>query len=104
MPYLNLSKAERSQFIGWMHREKDFLLSIVSMAQHILVPRVTESLTMVQEDLALTRDLIDKTYQTGEGPIELTAQETDLLLGIAPLNRLPEREALWSEITSQLGG
>lgn len=101
MPSINLSSDLKAQLIGWLHREKDSLLSIVAIAERIVIPGVTGTLDLARTDL----DFVMRVRSAIRGmdtPVDLSPQDLETLLDIARSNVFPERAGFWTEVVRQL--
>lgn len=97
MPTITLSNDLKAQLIGWLNREKDFLLSIDSMAERIITLRRTGTLDCIKADL----DAVTKLRLTLRGPdveSEITEEEADMLIDAAELNPYNNRIQFWDTI------
>ena len=93
-------------FQSFLHREKDFLLSIRSMSQDILTPKGTGSVELISADLELIKRL--QSGLRSDWSLTLTEADADLLLEIGSHNKFSDRQELWNEldekITADLSG
>ncbi|MEK0324413.1 MAG: hypothetical protein QQN63_01810 [Nitrosopumilus sp.] len=95
-----LTIEQKRQLAGWLTREKDYLLSVRSMAQKIQIPAVTGSLDIICSDLEMTNRMRFTLRPDGEPDF----QEEDLqtVLEIAGRNRFPDKEDFWNGIKTLL--
>jgi len=98
MPTINFTDAQRAQLIGWLNREKDFLLSIESLSRRVLLPKATGSISLIGADLQLCIDLRDK-LRSSEELVVLTDDECEALLAVAESNEYEDRRELWEGVS-----
>ena len=98
MPLVDLTDAQKAQIIGWLHREKDYLLSIKSMAERVLTPRTTGTLELARNDYDFVVRLLDAIYHR-EGPVELSDSDCETLDDIAQANPYPDRAMFWRGVS-----
>lgn len=97
MPTLNFTPPQRAQLIGWLNREKDFLISLDSLSRRILIPKTTGSDEMIARDLDIARSLRSKIASHGE-TVELTEDECEILVMAAEFNSVDDRKEMWEEV------
>jgi hypothetical protein len=101
MPQFTFSTEQKAQMIGWLNREKDHLLSITSMAERIILPRVSGTLDCARNDLECVNRL-RSTFRDDTLEIELSDQDVETLIDIASTNQYADRVSFWKSITKTL--
>lgn len=99
MPQVTLSNEQKAQLIGWLNREKDYLLSIDSMALRIIIPRATGTSDFIKNDLDFAIRL--RSTLRGQDPTtELSVQDAETLVDVARANDYSNRAEFWKSIVS----
>jgi hypothetical protein len=99
MPQLDFSKDQKSQLAGWLNREKDYLLSVRSMATQILTPEITGTLELIKQDLEFVVRVRSAIRDTdNDEPIELSEQDSETLIDIGRGNKYANRAEFWRGI------
>lgn len=99
MPQLTLAPDQKAQLKGWLNREKDYLLSIKSMAQQIIVPSVTDTLELIKRDFEFIFRVREAVPPEGDdSPIELADEDLETLIDVARSNRYANRDVFWRGI------
>lgn len=101
MTQITLTNDQKAQLIGWLNREKDYLLSIVAMSDRILLPRVSGGLDVVKNDLDYVTRLRE-TLRNSDLELELTIEDIEILSDVAAKNPYPNRRDFWTSITKVL--
>ena len=99
MPQLSLIPDQKAQLVGWLNREKDYLLSIRSMASQIIVPDVTGTLELIKRDLEfIVRVRSAVRDQEDDQLVELSDEDTDTLIDVGRNNKYSNRDVFWKGI------
>jgi hypothetical protein len=96
---LPFTKAQKAQLGGWINRENDHLLSLRALSREILIPEITGTLELIQNDLEFTvrvRDAIRGT--TNDDPIEISESDIETLIDIGRGNKYPNRVEFWKSV------
>ena len=101
MTQITLTNDQKAQLMGWLKREKDYLLSIVSMSERILLPRVSGALEFVKNDLDYVSRLRDTLRNSGL-ELELTIEDIEILADVAAKNPYDNRRDFWTSISRAL--
>ena len=104
MPLLNFTQDQKSQLAGWLNREKDFMLSVRSMASQILIPDITGTLELIKQDFEFiirVREAIRDTHD--DEPIEISEQDIETLIDIGRGNKYANRAEFWKGIIEVAG-
>lgn len=102
MPQVYLSNEQKAQLVGWLNREKDHLLSIVSMAERIIIPGATGTLELAKNDLEFASRLRLSLRNRESSIISLSDDDAETLVQVARANKLEERDAFWSGVVLAL--
>jgi len=102
MPNVTLTSDLKAQLIGWLNREKDYLLSIASMGEAVILPGVTGTLECIKNDLEYVNRL-RRVLRENELSVDLTTEDIEVLADVARANRYENRREFWGEITKVLG-
>lgn len=97
MPQIRFTNDQKAQLIGWLNREKDHLLSMNSMADRIIIPRVTGALSCIKGDLDFVTRLRSALRGSNEST-ELSVQDSESLMAVAQANEYDDRIDFWKSI------
>jgi len=98
---MNLTSAQKAQLIGWLNREKDYLLSVLFVSEKLIVPRVRGTLDCIWNDLSFVtrlRTLVRASTDT----ILLDQADAETLLDVAQSNQFEDRREFWEGIAKAL--
>jgi uncharacterized protein YigA (DUF484 family) len=101
MPYINLTNEQKAQLVGWLNREKDFLLSVKAMAERVMIPASTGTLELIKRDLEFAIRLRGS-IRGLEDAIEMSDQDVETLLDVARANTYDNRAVFWKSIIDTL--
>lgn len=101
MPYVTLTNEKKAQLVGWLNREKDFLLSIKAMAERIMVPDATGTLELIRRDLEFVIR-VRTAIRGAEDPVDLTDDDIEALVTVARKNTYDNRAVFWRSIIESL--
>ncbi len=102
MTSITLTHEQRSDFLRWLNREKDFLLSVQSIALRTLTNHVTGSLEAIRGDLDFIRRVRETCWRCTENTISLSSDDIDILIDIAGQNTLVEKQPFWDGLKELL--
>ena len=102
MPQVTLTSDQKAQLIGWLNREKDHLLSILAMADRIVVRRVTGLMDIIKLDYDFVTRL-RSTLRGDELEVDHPVQDITILLDVANANHYADKKALWKGIAEAIG-
>jgi hypothetical protein len=101
MAQVTFTSEQKAQLIGWLNREKDYLLSCNAMAGNIIITEISGSLECLRNDL----DFVMRLKQALRGEslnVEIDEQDKANLILVADANRYANREALWKSVKEVL--
>lgn len=101
MPKVALTPMQRVELSKWINREKDYTLSIKSMAEKIHTLRVRSTLDLIKDDYELINHI--RGAIKADSP-DLSHDAIALLTNVAASNRFPEEEPFWRSLADTLKG
>ena len=101
---IQLSNEQKAQLVGWLHREKDHSLSIVAMAERVIIPRATGTLELIRSDYEWINRVKDAVRESGDGAVDLSEQDVETLSVIARSNNYADRREFWRSVLVSVGG
>ncbi len=97
MPTVQLTSELKAQLIGWLNREKDYLLSIDAIAKRIIIPSVTGTLKLIETDLDYVLRL-RRSLREQELDVELSVEDIETLVDVALANQYENRKGFWKAV------
>ena len=104
MPQLTLTNDQKAQLVGWLNREKDFLLSIKAMAERIVIPSVTQTLELIKRDLEFVIRLRTAIRESDTPAVEISDLDSETLVDVARSNNYVNRDEFWRSIVAAVAG
>ncbi len=99
---LSLTNDQKAQLVGWLHREKDHSLSIVAMAERVIIPRATGTLELIRSDYEWINRVKDAIRESDNDDVDLSDQDIETLLVIARCNTYADRRIFWRSIVTAI--
>jgi len=93
-----LASDQKAQLVGWVNREKDFMMSIRAMAERIIMPRATGTLELIKNDYEWLERVKESVKESGDGPVDLGESDVETLVEIARANNYADRREFWRSI------
>ncbi len=91
-----MNENQKRQLAGWLRWEKDYLLSIRSMARCILIPTVSGSLEIISNDLDVANRM--RFALRPDGDPDFLREDCETVLEVANHNRYPDKAEFWNEM------
>ncbi len=98
MSLIPLASDQKAQLVGWVNREKDFMMSIRAMAERIIMPRATGTLELIKNDYEWLERVKESVKESGDGPVDLGESDVETLVEIARANNYADRREFWRSI------
>lgn len=95
-----LTETQLKMLIGWLHREKDYLLSIRSMARSIILPQVDGSEEILSNTLETVNRIRIDLIRTSQ--LHVSEEDAELLLDSAEKNSFAEKQPFWDELKEKI--
>ena len=99
MPIIHFTEVQKAQLVGWLNREKDYMLSVKSMAEKIILPGVTGTLELIRNDFDFVMRVRAAFHTKNRAePVEMSVQDGETLVDVARANPYANREHFWRSI------
>lgn len=98
MTLIALSSNQKAQLVGWVNREKDFMMSIRAMSERIITPRATGTLELIKNDYEWLERIKLSVKESGDGPVDLAESDVETLVEVARANNYADRREFWRSV------